>query len=259
MPVKHAKSEGRSTRTSVETKTRSGPKAKAEVKGKAVAAAKGKSTAKAAAGAKGKTESRTGARARTATVARPAPADKAAATAKAAHGAKATVPAKAQAKTRAPAEPTPEPVGPPPESTREEVELPPGYRPSGAEPYMNAQQLEYFRRKLLEWRESLLRESQQTIDHLRSDGASRYVGDEADRARDESEVALELRTRDRYRKLLPKIDAALRRIEDGSYGYCEETGEPIGLKRLEARPIATLSVEAQEIRERAQRGYRDDV
>lgn len=257
MPVKHAKSEGRSTKTSVETKTRSGPKAKAEVKGKAVAATKGKSAAKAAAGAKGKTEPRTGARAKTASVARPAPAEKAAATAKAAHGAKAAAPAKAKA--RAPAEPTPEAVAPPPESTREEVELPPGYQPSGAEPYMNAQQLEYFRRKLLEWRESLLRESQQTIDHLRSDGASRYVGDEADRARDESEVALELRTRDRYRKLLPKIDAALRRIEDGSYGYCEETGEPIGLKRLEARPIATLSVEAQEIRERAQRGYRDDV
>lgn len=139
-----------------------------------------------------------------------------------------------------------------------EIELEPGYEPSPHEEYMNPQQLAYFRRKLLEWRDSLLRESQQTIDHLRSDGASRYVGDEADRARDESEVALELRTRDRYRKLLPKIEAALRRIDDGSYGFCEETGEPIGLKRLEARPIAMLSVEAQELREKSQRGYRDD-
>jgi DnaK suppressor protein len=141
----------------------------------------------------------------------------------------------------------------------EEVEVAEGYQPSPGEPYMSPRQLAYFRRKLLDWRDALLRESQQTIDHLRSDGASRYVGDEADRARDESEVALELRTRDRYRKLLPKIDAALKRIEDGTYGFCEETGEPIGLKRLEARPIATLSVEAQELRERAQRGFRDDT
>ena len=140
-----------------------------------------------------------------------------------------------------------------------EVALAPGYEPSPHEEYMNPLQLAYFRRKLLDWRDALLRESQQTIDHLRSDGASRYVGDEADRARDESEVALELRTRDRYRKLLPKIEAALRRIDDGSYGFCEETGEPIGLKRLEARPIATLSVEAQELREKSQRGYRDDA
>ncbi len=140
-----------------------------------------------------------------------------------------------------------------------EAALAPGYEPSPDEEYMSPRQLAYFRRKLLDWRDALLRESQQTIDHLRSDGASRYVGDEADRARDESEVALELRTRDRYRKLLPKIDAALRRIEDGTYGFCEETGEPIGLKRLEARPIATLSVEAQELREKSQRGYRDDA
>jgi DnaK suppressor protein len=141
----------------------------------------------------------------------------------------------------------------------EEVDIPEGYQPSVSEPYMNPRQLAYFRRKLIEWRDALLRESQQTIEHLRSDGSSRYVGDEADRARDESEVALELRTRDRYRKLLPKIDAALRRIDDGTYGYCEETGEPIGLRRLEARPIATLSVEAQELREKAQRGFRDDA
>jgi DnaK suppressor protein len=168
--------------------------------------------------------------------------------------------AKSEARTRkAPAKGTAQHEVPVEEILAPEVEVPPGYRPTPDEPYMNPRQLAYFRHKLIEWRDSLLRESQQTIDHLRSDGASRYVGDEADRARDESEVALELRTRDRYRKLLPKIDAALRRIEDGSYGYCEETGEPIGLKRLEARPIATLSVEAQELRERSQRGYRDDA
>jgi DnaK suppressor protein len=152
----------------------------------------------------------------------------------------------------------PESAVAPAETASPEVPLASGYEPSPDEEYMNPRQLAYFRRKLADWRDALLRESQQTIDHLRSDGASRYVGDEADRARDESEVALELRTRDRYRKLLPKIEAALRRIEDGSYGYCEETGEPIGLKRLEARPIATLSVEAQELREKSQRGYRDD-
>jgi DnaK suppressor protein len=153
----------------------------------------------------------------------------------------------------------PDAAASPPEATPLETPLESGYEPSVDEEYMNPRQLAYFRRKLTDWRDELLRESQQTIDHLRSDGASRYVGDEADRARDESEVALELRTRDRYRKLLPKIDAALRRIEDGTYGYCEETGEPIGLKRLEARPIATLSVEAQELREKSQRGYRDDA
>jgi DnaK suppressor protein len=105
----------------------------------------------------------------------------------------------------------------------------------------------------LDWRQSLLQESQRTIEHLRGEGESRDVGDEADRASQESDNILELRTRDRYRKLLPKIDAALKRIEDGDYGYCEETGEPIGVARLDARPIATLSVEAQERRELRQR------
>jgi len=168
--------------------------------------------------------------------------------------------AKSEAKSARAAAPAPvQALAPVPDTPIEEVELPAGYEPATDEPYMNPLQLAYFRRKLIEWRDALLRESQQTIDHLRSDGASRYVGDEADRARDESEVALELRTRDRYRKLLPKIEEALRRIEDGTYGFCEETGEPIGLKRLEARPIATLSVEAQELRERSQRGYRDDT
>lgn len=121
---------------------------------------------------------------------------------------------------------------------------------------MNARQREYFRRKLLAWRDELLRESSQTIQHLQSE--SQQEPDVADRASTESERALELRTRDRERKLLSKIDAALRRLEDGSYGFCEETGEPISLSRLEARPIATLSIEAQERHERRERTYRDD-
>jgi DnaK suppressor protein len=134
--------------------------------------------------------------------------------------------------------------------------LPSNYRPTEKEPFMNAKQREYFRRKLLLWRDDILRESTITLQHLQEDTVSE--ADLADRASTETERALELRTRDRQRKLIGKIDAALQRIEDGSYGYCEETGEPIGLKRLEARPIATLSVEAQERHERRERTYRDD-
>lgn len=122
------------------------------------------------------------------------------------------------------------------------------YRPSGDEPYMNPRQLEYFRRKLEIWRQELIAESEETLEHLRTE--SWQEPDPNDRASHESEASLELRTRDRYRKLIGKIDAAIRRIERGEYGYCEETGEPIGLARLEARPIATLSVEAQEAHER---------
>jgi DnaK suppressor protein len=128
------------------------------------------------------------------------------------------------------------------------VELPPDYRPSPDEEYMNPMQLEYFRRKLLAWRDELMQESQETLDNLR-DTSHQEVGDEADRANRESEHGLELRTRDRYRKLLRKIEQALERIDDGSYGYCEDTGDPIGIGRLEARPIATLSIDAQERRE----------
>ncbi len=128
------------------------------------------------------------------------------------------------------------------------LELPENYRPSPDETYMNPQQLAYFRNKLQAWRQDLVEESQETLSHLREEEHS--VGDEVDRANRENETGLELRTRDRYRKLLNKIDAALRRIEDGSYGYCEDTGEEIGLGRLEARPVATLTVEAQERRER---------
>ena len=128
------------------------------------------------------------------------------------------------------------------------VELPADYKPSPDEEYMNQQQLEYFRRKLLAWRDELMVESQETIEHLR-DASNQEVGDEADRANRESEHGLELRTRDRYRKLLRKIEQALTRIDDGSYGYCEDTGDEIGVGRLDARPIATLTVDAQERRE----------
>lgn len=128
------------------------------------------------------------------------------------------------------------------------VELPDDYKPSPDEEYMNPLQLEYFRRKLLAWRDELMVESQETIDHLRDD-SYKEVGDEADRASRESDHSLELRTRDRYRKLLRKIEQALTRIDDGSYGYCEDTGDEIGVRRLDARPIATLTVDAQERRE----------
>ena len=122
--------------------------------------------------------------------------------------------------------------------------LPEDYRPAEDEPFMNDRQLEYFRRKLLNWRHELLAGSRDTIEGLQD--STRNIPDVADRASEETERALELRTRDRQRKLVAKIDAALRRIEDGEYGYCEVTGEPISLKRLDARPIATISLEAQE-------------
>lgn len=130
------------------------------------------------------------------------------------------------------------------------------YRPREDEPFMNERQIEFFRKKLINWREDILRESKETLSHLQLETENHP--DLADRASSETDRALELRTRDRQRKLISKIDAALRRIEDGSYGYCEETGEPIGLARLEARPIATLSVEAQERHERRERVHRDD-
>lgn len=133
------------------------------------------------------------------------------------------------------------------------VKLPKGYKPTKRERYMSPRQLEYFRRKLLDWRQSLLEESQQTIEQMRE--AAQDVSDDAERASRETEISFELRTRDRYRKLLAKIDQALRRIEDESYGYCDETGEPIGLDRLEARPIATLCLEAQQRRELKERRY----
>ncbi|MFL2793482.1 MAG: RNA polymerase-binding protein DksA [Paracoccaceae bacterium] len=130
------------------------------------------------------------------------------------------------------------------------------YRPSEVEPFMNESQIEYFRDKLLGWKKSILSESKDTIKGMKEE--TRNIPDIADRASEETDRALELRTRDRQRKLISKIDSALRRIDDGSYGYCEETGEPISLKRLDARPIATLSVEAQERHERRERDHRDD-
>ena len=136
------------------------------------------------------------------------------------------------------------------------VRLPKGYMPSDDEPFMNKRQKEYFRRKLENWKEDILKENRETLQHLQD--ASVQHPDLADRASSETERSLELRTRDRQRKLVAKIDAALRRIEEGTYGYCEETGEPISLKRLDARPIATLSIEAQERHERREKVYRDD-
>jgi DnaK suppressor protein len=130
------------------------------------------------------------------------------------------------------------------------------YRPSEDEPFMNERQREYFRKKLLNWRSEILREARFTREQLAE--RERNHPDLADRATSEADHAIELRARDRQRKLIAKIDAALARIEDGSYGYCEETGEPIGLKRLDARPIATLSIEAQERHERRERIHRDD-
>jgi DnaK suppressor protein len=132
----------------------------------------------------------------------------------------------------------------------------PEYRPSEDEEFMNERQVQYFKQKLLNWKEDILRESRETLTHLQAETENHP--DIADRASSETDRSLELRTRDRQRKLISKIDEALRRIEEGAYGYCEETGEPIGVARLDARPIATLSLEAQERHERRERVHRDD-
>jgi DnaK suppressor protein len=129
------------------------------------------------------------------------------------------------------------------------------YRPSEEEPFMNERQRDYFRRKLLRWKGEILEESRTTIANLQEDTSA--LADLTDRATSETDRSIELRTRDRQRKLIAKIDAALRRLDDRTYGYCEETGEPIGISRLEARPIATLSLEAQERHERRERVHRD--
>ena len=130
------------------------------------------------------------------------------------------------------------------------------YRPSDKEPFMNERQREYFRKKLLDWKEDILKEAKETLQHLQDENQNHP--DLADRASSETDRAIELRARDRQRKLIAKIDEALARLDDGTYGYCEETGEPIALKRLEARPIATLTIEAQERHERRERVYKDD-
>src|ERR1700674_2552708 len=134
--------------------------------------------------------------------------------------------------------------------------LPPDYRPSEEEEFMSPLQLEYFRQKLLRWRAELLAESSETLQHLKEESLSEP--DLTDRASLETERSIELRTRDRERKLISKIDAALAKLDSGTYGYCEETDQPIGIRRLEARPIATLSIEAQERHERMERTHRDD-
>ena len=137
-----------------------------------------------------------------------------------------------------------------------ETFLPDDYRPAEDEPFMNDRQLEYFRRKLLDWRADILDDSRDTVASMKDQ--TRNIPDVADRASEETDRALELRTRDRERKLVAKIDAALRRIDEGEYGYCSITGEPISLKRLDARPIATMSLEAQERHERREKVHRDD-
>ena len=134
--------------------------------------------------------------------------------------------------------------------------LPSGYKPSDNEPFMNPKQIEYFRQRLLTWREQLLHESFETIHHLQE--VPQAEPDLIDSAANETDRNIELRARDRERKLINKIDEALRRIEEGTYGYCDETGEPIGVRRLDARPIATLSIEAQERHERRERLQRED-
>jgi DnaK suppressor protein len=133
------------------------------------------------------------------------------------------------------------------------TKLPAGYKPTEKEEYMSSKQLEYFRQKLMNWRKDLLEESRETIDHLKEENW--HEPDIADRASLETEAGVELRTRNRYLKLISKIDAALRRVEDGSYGFCEETGDKIGIKRLEARPVATMTIEAQERHEKLEKQY----
>lgn len=139
---------------------------------------------------------------------------------------------------------------------KSEVILDTSYRPSQDEPFMNERQLEYFRRKLLDWKADLLEDTKETIEGMQE--GARNIPDVADRASEETDRSLELRTRDRQRKLVSKIDQALRRIDEGEFGYCSETGEPISLMRLGARPIATMSLEAQERHERKEKVYRDD-
>ncbi|PCJ06130.1 MAG: RNA polymerase-binding protein DksA [Rhodobacteraceae bacterium] len=139
---------------------------------------------------------------------------------------------------------------------KQELFLPDDYRPAEDEPFMNGRQLEFFRRKLLDWKQDLLADSRDTIEALQDN--TRNIPDVADRASEETDRALELRTRDRQRKLVTKIDSAIRRIDEGEYGYCSVTGDPISLKRLNARPIATMSLEAQERHERREKVHRDD-
>ncbi len=167
-----------------------------------------------------------------------------------------TITKSAPVRPAAKAAPAPVKAPPKPKRNYKPAKLPAGYKPLASEPYMNAQQQEYFRQKLLSWRKSLMDESRETLDHLHEENW--HQADIADRASLETEAGVELRTRNRYLKLISKIDSAIGRIEDGEYGFCEETGEPIGLKRLEARPVATLSIEAQERHEKNEKQYTDE-
>lgn len=188
-----------------------------------------------------------------------APAKKTAAQKPAAKPAKKPEPkaaAKAVVKPTIKMAPAPAPKPKKPKSEYKPAKLPAGYKPTDKEDYMNAQQQEYFRQKLLNWRKELIAESRETLDHLHEENW--HQADIADRASLETEAGVELRTRNRYLKLISKIDAAIRRIEDGEYGYCEDTGDEIGLKRLEARPVVTRTTEAQERYERAEKQYSDD-
>lgn len=184
--------------------------------------------------------------------AKAAPAKKAAAKSKT-KTSTVTKSAKDPAAKAAPPRPAPKPRR---KARSKPVVLPPGYQPSEDEEFMNDYQVQYFREKLSTWKDEIIRQTRETLAGLTEDSVQH--ADIADRATSETDRALELRARDRQRKLVAKIDAALSRIDDGSYGYCEETGEPIGLKRLDARPIATLSLEAQERHERRERVYRED-
>lgn len=172
--------------------------------------------------------------------------------------AKTAAPAKAPAaKAAAPKAAAPKAAAPKkPKNDYKPAKLPAGYKPTEKEEYMNPQQMEYFRQKLLTWRKELMDESRETLDHLHEENW--HQADIADRASLETEAGVELRTRNRYLKLISKIDSAIRRIEEGDYGYCEDTGDEIGLKRLEARPVVTRTTEAQERYERAEKQYSDD-
>ena len=167
-----------------------------------------------------------------------------------AHAARAPVVRKDQARPKA------QPAAKRGEVVKSQIVLPVGYSPTDDEPFMNERQRIYFRKKLLAWREEIVRQTRETLQGLHEDSSQH--ADIADRATFETDRALELRARDRQRKLISKIDSAIARIDDGSYGFCEETGEPISLKRLDARPIATLSLEAQERHERRERVFRED-
>ncbi len=245
MAKSQAKKPAPAKKTAVKSKQK--PAAKAPAKKPAATLARKASTA-----AKAVSKAKPAAKAKTKAV----PVKKAAPAAKAKPVAKAkkAVAPKA-AKPAAPVKVS-KPISTKPKRNYKPAKLPAGYKPTASEPYMNAQQEEYFRQKLLSWRKELMEESRETLDHLHEENW--HQADIADRAALETEAGVELRTRNRYLKLVSKIDAAIRRIEDGEYGYCEDSGEPIGLKRLEARPVATLSIEAQERHEKNERQYTDE-